>query len=414
VTATASPRPRAQPAGGPPFAVGAVVSARSWRGALQRHCRDHVVDTVVRVVRDARDALEEPVEVLLLDDDTSYLSAPLVLRLREHGVVTVGLYDPDESDGHGYRFLLSVGVDLALPATMPPDELLEAVTELRPDQGAADRFASLTASLEDRRPVGVRRVVAVGGPAGSGATEVSIAVAQALAARSSVVLIDLDEVQPSIARRLGLSLHPHVVTAIETLRRERVDLRGSDASTLVDCLATPAIGDRLPFDVISGLATGQDWGLLRADDAVDLIDEASARWEVVVARIGPRLEDLGRWIGRYDVSRRCLEAATAAVAVCEASPVGVLRFLDWLGDAVDLVPDGAVDAVLNQAPRSPGQRAQLLDQLSAVAGARVRSVTVAPSDRRVRRAAWDAALVGEGPFRRSLSLLAGRLQEPVR
>ena len=389
-----------------PFAVGAVVSTRAWRGALQRHCRDHVADTVVRVVRDARDALEEPVEVLVLDDDTSYLSAPFVVRLRERGVVTVGLYDPDEADGHGYRYLLSVGVDLALPATLPPEELLDALLELRPDHDSSGRFARIADELDDRVAADRRLVVAVGGPAGSGATEVSVALAQLLARSGRTLLVDLDEVHPSIARRLGLSLHPHVVTAVEALRRERVDLRGELQVGLEDCLAGAAVGARPPFDVLAGLATRDDWALLRPDDAVDLVSELSARWDAVVARVGPSLEDLGRWVGRHEVSRRTLASATKVVGVCDASPVGVLRFLDWLSDAVDLLGSGAVDVVVNRAPRSPVQRGELVDQLVDVAGDRVRSVVTAPLDRRVSRAAWDAEVIDGGRFLRSLAPLA--------
>lgn len=394
-----------------PLAVGAVVSAREWRGALQRHCRDHVADTVVRMVRDARDALEEPVEVLVVDDDTSYLSAPFVLRLRERGVVTVGIYDPDEADSHGYRYLLSVGVDLALPATLPPDELLDALGELRPDRLTRRRFHHLTADLETRVEVPERRVVAVTGPPGSGATEVAIALAHAVSAPGRALLVDLDDCQPSIARRLGLGLHPHVVTAIEVLRRERVDAGGEVAGTLEDCLARPVLGARPPFAVLAGLAAREDWGLLRADDASDLLAELGARWPVVVARVGSVLEDLGRWVPRYEVARRCLERSTAVVAVCEASPIGVLRFVDWLTDAAPLVPGGSLDVVLNKAPRSADQRAQLLDQLAEVGGERLRSITVAPRDRRVERAAWDAQLVGRGPFTRAVRDLAAELVE---
>jgi hypothetical protein len=389
-----------------PFALGAVVSSRSWRGALQRHCRDHVSDTVVRMVRDARDALEEPVEVLVIDDDTSYLSAPFVLRLRERGVVTVGIYDPEEADSHGYRYLQSVGVDLALPATLPPDELLDAVGELRPDRALHRRFDQLTAELDDRVRAPDRQVVAVTGPAGSGATEVSIALADAFSGLAETILADLDDVQPSIARRLGLALHPHVVTAIEVLRRERVAADGEPVAELEDCLARSVVGRRPGFAVLAGLAAREDWGLLRADDVTDLVVELSARWPVVVARIGPTLEDLGRWVPRYEVSRRTLERAGAVVGVCEATPMGVLRFVDWLADASALAPHGVVDVVLNKAPRSSAQRAQLVEQLRDVAGDRVRSITPLPRDRRVERAAWDAEIVTGGPFARAVRTVA--------
>jgi hypothetical protein len=370
-----------------------------------------VADTVVRMVRDARDALEERVEVLVVDDDTSYLSAPFVLRLRDRGVVTVGIYDPDEADGHGYRYLLSVGVDLALPSTLPPDELLDALSELRPEATVQDQFRDLTADLDDRIEPDRRRVVAVSGPAGSGGTEIAIGLAQAFSAQGPTVLVDLDDTRPAVARRLGLSLHPHVVTAIEALRRERVDASGAVPTSLDECLARPVVGPRPPFAVLAGLAAREDWGLLRADDAADLLEELAARYGTVVVRLGPELEDLGRWVPRYEVARRCLSQCSQVVAVGEASPLGVLRFLDWLPDAVDLAPGGSVEAILNKAPRSPDQRGQLVQQLTEVGGDRVRSITLVPRDRRVERAAWDAEPVRRGAFERSLRRLASQLTE---
>jgi CO dehydrogenase nickel-insertion accessory protein CooC1 len=370
-----------------------------------------VADTVVRMVRDARDALEEPVEVLVVDDDTSYLSAPFVLRLRDRGVVTVGIYDPDEADGHGYRYLLSVGVDLALPSTLPPEELLDALSELRPERMTQDRFRDVAAELDDRIEPDRRRVIGVSGPAGSGGTEIAVGLAHAFSSQGATVLVDLDDSRPAIARRLGLSLHPHVVTAIETLRRERVDVSGAVPTSLEECLARPVVGGRPPFAVLAGLAAREDWGLLRADDASDLLEELAARYGTVVARLGPDLEDLGRWVPRYEVGRRCLAQCSRAVAVCEASPLGVLRFLDWLTDAIDLAPGGAVDVVLNKASRSPDQRDQLVRQLTEVGGDRVRSIAVVPRDRRVERAAWDAEVVGRGPFERSIRRLALQLTE---
>jgi CO dehydrogenase nickel-insertion accessory protein CooC1 len=356
------------------------------------------------MIRDARDALQEPVEVLLVDDDTSYLSVPFVDRLRERGVLTVGMYDPAEADGHGYRHLLSVGVDLALPATTPPEELLDAIAELRPDRvRRTDPRAAGPAGAEAGAG-GAHRIVAVGGPSGAGVTEVAVALAQVASRRERVVLVDLDDVHPSVARRLGTAVHPHVLTAIEAVRRERVDVAGEPAVTVEQCLVAPASA-RLPFAVLAGLASRRDWTLLRPDDAADLVRELAKRWARVVVRVGPELEDLGRWVPRYGVARRCLEQADAVVGVCDGSPLGLLRFLDWLAEAVELVPGGAVDVVLNRVSRSPAQRAELAALLRETAGGRIRSITAVPRDRRVERAAWDARLVASGPFIRALARL---------
>jgi hypothetical protein len=403
-----SPVERPTPA---PLALGAVASARPWRGALQRHCRDHVVDTVVRIVRDARDALEEPVEVLVLDDDTSYLSAPFVARLRERGVVTVGLYDPTEADGHGYRHLVSIGVDLALPASLPPDELLDALGELRSATHTGSAGASPVARAQ---PEPARRggpVIAVGGPAGAGGTEIAIALAHQWSRWAETVLVDLDESHASIGRRLGLAVHPHVVTAVEAVRREQLDVTGQPVRSLADCLARPAVGVSLPFDVVVGVASPADWPLLRADDIELLVLELASQWSAVIVRVGPVLEDLSRFVDRYGTSRRALGLSHRAVGVCEATPMGVLRFLDWLADGVDVLAPGGLDVVLNRVIRSPEVRVELAEQLRRIGGDRIRSVTSVPYDRRVGRAAWDAGLAGRGPFRRAVAELADCLVE---
>ena len=64
-----------------PFVVGVAPSGRLWRGGLQRHVRDHETDIIVRVVRDLDGARHDELDVLVVDDDTSYLSLPLVTDL---------------------------------------------------------------------------------------------------------------------------------------------------------------------------------------------------------------------------------------------------------------------------------------------------------------------------------------------
>ena len=80
-----------------------------------------------------------------------------------------------------------------------------------------------------------------------------------------------------------------------------------------------------------------------------------------------------------------------------------MRLVDWLVDAVTLAGDAPIDVVLNRAPASADRRRQLVDQLRSITGDRVDDIVSVPTDRRVERAAWDAALVPSGPFRRALA-----------
>lgn len=388
-----------------PLLVGLALSARPWRGALQRHCRDHVADVSIALVRDGLDANDSGLDVVVLDDDTSWLSIPLLTQLRESGIVVVGLYDPLEADGHGERHLQRLGVDAVLPCSLAVEDLLDALRSMAPDREAEERFAELAEAEGSRVPRSARQVLAVGGPAGAGATEVAVGLAQ-LWGGIRPLLIDVDETHPSIARRLGLGIHPHIVTAIEALRGERVAIDGRAARTIEECLAHPAIGGvALPFDVICGLASRDDWSLLRADDVGGLIEELAARWPVVVAKLGPNLEDLSRYVGRYEVSRTVVRRATRVIGVCEGSPVGVLRFVDWLVDAVAIAGETPIDVIVNRVPSSPTARVQIDESLREIAGDRIGDIAFAPRDKRVERAAWDAGLVHRGSFIKAIAAL---------
>ena len=397
-----------------PVVVAVALSPRSWRGVLQRHCRDHVADVVVVPVRDGRDSLERSADVVIVDDDTSWLSAPFVVQARERGAVVVGLYDPLEADGHGRQHLGRLGIDHVVPSTVDVGQLLDLVRRVRPHARSLDRFQTLVADLDHRVPGAQRSIVAVGGPAGAGATEVSIALAARCSAGRSL-LIDVDETHPSLSRRLGLGIHPHLISAIEAHRGERLAVDASLAAVgdvvpapeIADCLAARAVaGPKLGFDTIVGLAARDDWSLVRSSDVVDLVEELSARWPVVVARIGPQLEDLSRHVDRFGQSRAVAARATQVVGVCDATSTGLLRFVDWLVDLLPIVGDTPVHVVLNRAPRSASMRNQLEQQLREIAGPRIGSMVVVPRDRRVERAAWDAGVATSGPMQRAMKHLA--------
>lgn len=384
--------------------LGLALSTRSWRGALQRHCRDHVADISASLLRDSLDAISDERSVVMLDDDTSWLSPPVLNRLREAGIVVVGLFDPDESDGHGERHLQRLGVDVVVPCTSTPEELVEVVRSAAPNAMVAERFDDLVEAEGERIPPPERQILCVGGPAGSGATEVSIALSQ-LWGGIRPLLIDVDESNPSIARRLGLGVHPHIVTAVDVVRGERM-VFDEHRGTIEACLARPAVGvRRLPFDVIVGLASRDDWSLLRADDVGTLVDELASRWPLVVARLGPNLESLARHGDRYGISRTVARRATRVVGVCDGTSVGLLRFLDWLVDIVGLVDETPIDVVVNRCPSSSLVRAQLVRQLRDVAGPRVGDIVVSGRDRRVERASWDASLVPRGNFLKAIGSL---------
>lgn len=394
--------------------VGVAFTPREWRSALQRHVRDHVAGVVLRVVRDARMAIEEHADVLVVDDEAGFLSAAFIASVRQSGVKIVGIYDPAEVDDAGRVLLHRLGVDTTLPATTAPEDLLAELRASVADSGLASRFEDVVAGLElsPDPPRVDGHLIAVGGPPGAGATEVAIALTQVLARRERPVLVDVDEVNPGVARRLHLAVYPHLLSAVDDLDGVALDSGGiqGDADPILAALARPAgTSPPPPFDVIVGLADVRDWAVLRPDDVLALLSGLRTRWPIVIANLGPHLEDLTRWVDRYVASRTTLTESDQVIAVCEGSPRGVLRFLDWLVDASSIAPNRPIDVVVNRTPRSAFHRAELSDAIHEHAGGRLASINFVPEDPRVARAAWDGILLGGGRFLRAVEATAARV-----
>ncbi len=389
--------------------VGVSLSSRQWRGALQRHCRDHVADVVVTLLHDGAEGIAGGVDLVLADDDTSWLSAMFVSQARDAGVAVIGFFDPEEADGFGRQHLARLGISSAVSATVEVEQLVDLIRQSRPDPDLQRAFVAMTSTLSDRRSAKERQIVAVGGPAGAGATEVALGLSQVLASRTSrPVLVDVDETHPSLARRLGLAIHPHLLTAVDLVRREQSNFE-ADAELrfgVQACLAKPGLGSgrrrELPFDVLVGLASRDDWCLARPDDTADVVAELATHFPTVIARIGPQLEDLSRHVDRFGMSRLLVGRASRVVGVCDGSTTGVLRFLDWMVDVVGLAGDTRIDVVINRPPRWAGAKAELTDRLRDIVGERVSNMIIAPHDRRVVRAAWDGDVIGNGPFLKAI------------
>lgn len=389
-----------------PMLVAASLSNRDWRSALQRQVRDHESDIVVELVRDRHQALADAVDMVVVDDDTSWISRQVVTSLAEAGKRVIGVFDPSEGDGYGEKFLRENGIDLVVPSDLPTEALIAFLRQHRPNRAQLLQDAAVLEQFDDHIPLSERRVVAVGGPSGAGATEVAVALAQ-LMSKQRTILVDADENHPGLSRRLGLNIHPHIVTATDIIRHGQSLAPQGDDVSVASCLARPAINQgALPFDVIAGLASRDDWSLLRADDAVGLLDVLAQRWVNVIAKIGSTLDELPG-TPRYEVSRQVVKRAERIVAVTQASPTGLLHFVDWLVEAVPLAGDAPIDVVVNKAPSNPAVRGQIETELVNITGERLNSIVFVPADRRVERAAWDASTVDKGPFLRTLSGLLG-------
>lgn len=388
--------------------VGVVYSSREWRKPLQLHVRNHVRGTRILVVRDERMAIEEPLDVLIVDDETSFLSGDLVEMLRARGVRLLGVHDPGDG-GAGEARLNHVGIDVTVAAHSTPEQILAAIERL--GDRLDEDFAVLAAQLDGAgTDLDTGFTVTVGGPPTVGKTEVAIGLAGLLAAHGPALLVDAADTYASIARRLHRSLHPHLLAAFEEVRTAPLTATAGEPP-LRASLARPAPGNDgqpLPFDVVCGLANPTDWQVVRGEDLSALLRRAAGPWRFVVCDTGPHLEDLVR-LERWPLSRTATAHADRIVGVCGPTPDGMLRFLDWLVDVAALTPV-AVDVVVNRAPRSPLGRAEFDELLRENGGGRIASVTFVPSDDRVERAAWDGQGLRRAKFLKALAPLALAIQ----
>lgn len=329
------------------FTVGIVYTPSEWRPAFQRHVRVNVAGISLRLVRDSRMAMEEHLDVLVVDNETSFLSPPFVAALRGRGVRILGLYDPDEPDLRGANALQKLGVDRISPSLLAPEDLLAQLQELAPERGLDHRFAEVVAGLDlgDRPDRG--EVVAVGGPPGAGATEVAVALSEVIATRRRCLLLDVDEVDPGVARRLQLGPYPHVLAALDELRGAAVPTDVDPAARpLGRVLARSTTGGEHPlgFDVIVGLANRRDWSLLRGDDVASLAEEladsgvASSSISARTSRTFPATSTASVLLVQrcplpstsWGCARHLPEADAGTAGALGRQPL--LRFLDWLSD----------------------------------------------------------------------------------
>jgi MinD-like ATPase involved in chromosome partitioning or flagellar assembly len=386
-------------------------SFRGWAQELHFFLMDHGGAIVRGYVMSPDDALSETYDVFMVDDTTSYLNHRLVSSLRGRGVRVIGVYDPLEADGSGKQMLMDLGVDEALPSSTPPPEVLQVIVRLAgPFLDDDPELAGLIEQIGGRRPAPLGtaapeplagstagRVIAVAAAAGgAGATEVAIALAGRIRDHGiATALVDADEQAPAIAQRLGISLHPNVRTAVDVLHHGSGEL---DAALT----RYSAAG----LDVLCGLPNPRDWYELRAGEVAEVIVELSRSGRSVVANVGPRVDDLPQLGGppRFAVTRAAIGLSDAVVLVGTASPVGARRVVDWLADARDLVAGTPVHLVVNHYPGGTFAVGELEAELRRTLTPR--SVTVAPHDKRVLRAAWNGEPVAKGPFLRAMTKLA--------
>lgn len=392
--------------------VALVYSPRDWAERLTRFAADHGELRVRAKVLDEGDALEQDYRVLVLDDFTHFLSRRFVDEVHRLGRSVLGVYDPaelspEETASAGKERLRQCDVDDVIEAQATPAEFVASINVLAATAGVPSEEAVRTpgdpasGGEEEQQAVrpGIVTVVA-STSGGAGATEIAIALAAAAGGRGErPVLVDADDVAPSVAQRLGLGLWPNIRAAVEAYHESPDRLQ----STLV---AFPPGGLGGSFEVVPGLSSPRDWSALRPAEVVGVVRDLAGSRHHVIVDVGGRVEDLA-WLGepeRHGVSRGLLAAADAVVAVGIPTPVGVARVLAWVADVQGITDGIPIHVVFNRTPSSSFKRTEVEDELRAACTPA--SVHFVPADPRVDGAAWAGAVPEPGPFRKAVARLA--------
>jgi MinD-like ATPase involved in chromosome partitioning or flagellar assembly len=389
--------------------VAFVFSPEAWVESLHRHLTDHGGARVRQVIVDPSLAFDEEYGTVVVSHRWPGLTRTFVDAVHRRRRRLLGVFDPDEPAGRD--FLVSLGVDRALPSDASMAEFVDAFNALEPELiRPAPPVAALEAAVDGHElPVPAEdgdrsrpwRLLAVGGTPGAGATELAIALTAALhARREGVVLVDADEVVPSVAQRLGLPIEPNLRSAIESVEYGMGD---------VDATIVHAARE---LDVLTGLPHVGAWSQVRPNEVLDVIEAVGRTRRSVIANVASRLEDVGRGgRSRYGISRAVVSEASDVIGVAPATPVGVTRLLGWVTEVRALNAGATVHLAFNRAPRDAFRRAELDQEVRRTF--EPESLVFLPQDPRVDAAAWSGALVAAGPYAKASADLAARVAPPA-
>jgi MinD-like ATPase involved in chromosome partitioning or flagellar assembly len=356
--------------------VALVFSAEPWVEALHRYCSDHGGARVRQLLVDPVLALDEEYSTLVSGHRWPALTPALVEDLHRHGRTVLGVWDRNEPESRS--LLIAVGVDGLIASDASCKEIVAAITSL---PRATDGHQSPVDDNVGAR--GGRRIV-IGGPAGAGSTEIAIALGGALHdLRLRPVLVDLDDVAPSVAPRLGLPLEPNLCSAVDAVEYHSGELRD----------AVVRVGD---FAVVAGVPAPSGWSHVRAPEVLRVVRALAREFEPVLLDIAASFGERSR----HGIARAVVSDADVLVGIASASPVGITRFVSWLADVLPFAPDAGLHVVVNRAPSSAFRRGEIRAEIFGCV--RPESLVFVPSDRRVDDAAWSGGLVRRGAFARAV------------
>lgn len=359
----------------------------------------------IRVVRRCADLAETLAvtaagigDIVLIDLSVRGLGRENIATLLRD-VAVVGLRPDDDAvrTGLGLRHVIS--------SSAPVEDVIESLdAALSTDDGQANEWVQ-EASYEAPSTPG--RLAVVWGPQGGpGRSTVAVNLAaEATLAGTRTTLVDADTYGPSLSQMLGvLDESPGLVAACRAHDRDTLD-----PETLEALLPLVQPG----LHLLSGIGVPGRWAELRRTSLDGVWRALARRGELVIADVGPVLEEDEEL--SYDTAApqrnaaaiSAIEHADAVIAVVAADPIAITRLLR---DHARLAELGVTElhVIVNRVGAPiPGERVRELIATRIP----VASLHLLPDDPvACRSAAWDGALLAEGatrsPLRRELRDMA--------
>ncbi len=246
------------------------------------------------------------------------LSAEVIDRLRASSTRVVGVVIASADR----VALQALGVDVLVEHDDDPSRLLSSIAKAC-EEGSAPRGVWNLADVPPE-PAAVRdkgRLIAVWGPAGApGRTTTALVIARHLAEHSLTAIIDADTAAPSVALHLGL---------VDDLSGLIVACRHADAGSLSSRALLSSMSQiREKYFALTGIAHARRRVELRPGALSRVLERVRSDFDYGVIDLGSALDQgTSGMSSAASFSEVSFARADIVVAVCQAEPLGVARFL---------------------------------------------------------------------------------------
>jgi len=253
------------------------------------------------------------------------LSPEIVTRLHDCGSAVIGV--ALNSDDRAALELLNI--DSVIDCAETSSELIVSLAQaLLSNQGSAGVWNVEAVAQPTERESGCGRLIAVWGPAGApGRTTTAMLLARALSERDRTAIIDADTSAPSLALQLGLA---------EDLSGLIVACRHAETgslSTRTLASSMSKISDR--YFALTGLSQPRRWPELRPAALTRVLDQVRLDFPYAVVDVGCSFHAADALTpSPTSVADTTLATADVILAVCQADPLGVARFLGELPELI--------------------------------------------------------------------------------